>query len=112
MGLVEWITYIGGIAGAIVTITGLVVMATKPFKMQTERLGKLEGSMAEVKKDMQTIKTDLNHAFDKIRENEASNRTSDRALLALLNHALDGNNKDEMEEVKRDLQQHIWKKEC
>lgn len=111
MGLVEWITYIGGIAGAIVTITGLVVMAKKPFKLQTERLGKLEGSMAEVKKDIGTIKNDLNHAFDKIRETEASNRTSDRALLALLNHALDGNNKDEMEEVKRDLQQHIWKKE-
>ena len=111
MGFLEWITYIGGIAGAIVTIIGLAVMATKPFKMQTERLGNLESSMAEVKKDIGTIKTDLNHAFDKIRENEASNRTGDRALLALLNHALDGNNKDEMEEVKRDLQQHIWKKE-
>ena len=111
MDFLEWITYIGGICGAIVTIIGLIVMATKPFKMQTERLTNLESSMTEVRKDMTTIKRDLDHAFEKIRETEASNRTSDRALLALLNHALDGNNKDEMEEVKRDLQQHIWKKE-
>lgn len=112
MGFIEWITYIGGICGAVVTITGLVVMAAKPFKTQTERLGNVEKTIIEVKRDMTIIKTDLDHAFDKIRENEASNRTSDRALLALLNNALDGNNKDEMEEVKRDLQQHIWKKEA
>jgi Sec-independent protein translocase protein TatA len=109
MDFLEWITYLGGICGAIITIIGLIVMATKPFKMQTERLGTLENTMAEVKKDMTTMKTDLDHAFDKIRENEASNRTSDRALLALLNHALNGNNQKEMEEVKRDLEQHIWK---
>jgi len=109
MTLLEWITHIGGIAGAIVTIIGLIVMAAKPFKLQAERLGKLEITVTEVKKDMETMKTDIDHAFDKIRENEASSRTSDRALLALLNHALNGNNQKEMEEVKRDLEQHIWK---
>lgn len=109
MDFLEWITYIGGICGAIVTIIGLIVMAAKPFKMQEARLDSLENTVTEVKKDMSNIKIDLDHAFEKIRETEASNRTSDRALLALLNHALQGNNQKEMEEVKRDLEQHIWK---
>ena len=109
MGFFEWVTHIGGIAGAIVTIIGLIVMATKPFKSQGERLDALEVSVTEVKRDMTTIKHDLDHAFEKTREIEASSRTSDRALLALLNHSLYGNNQKEMEEVKRDLEQHIWK---
>lgn len=109
--LFDWIVSIGGIAGAIVTIAGLLALASKPFSGFKERIENVETAVTEVKKDVKTLQTDLDHAFDKERELERTTKTTERALLALLNHSLYGNNTEEMETVKQDLEKQIWKGE-
>ena len=44
------------------------------------------------------------HHFDAI---DASNRVTQLALLALLDHGIDGNNIDQMQHAKEELQTHL-----
>lgn len=78
-----------------------VVQAIKaPNAQQNERLEALEGRMNDVEKKLEN---DKRH-FDAI---DASNRVTQVALLALLDHGIDGNNIDQMQHAKEELQTHL-----
>ena len=100
-------TVVLAIASAIVLLTNAaekiakVVQAAKaPNAQQNERLAALEGRMGEVEKKLDN---DKRH-FDAI---DASNRVTQVALLALLDHGIDGNNIDQMQHAKEELQTHL-----
>lgn len=44
---------------------------------------------------------------DKLRHDHDSNRVTQRALLALLDHGIDGNNIEQMQHAKEELQNHL-----
>jgi plasmid rolling circle replication initiator protein Rep len=94
-------------ASAIVLLTNAadkIVMAIKaakaPNAKQDERITALEAWKKEVDAKLEN---DL-HRLDSI---EAGNRASHQALLALLDHSLDGNNIEQMQHAKETLQQHL-----
>ena len=98
------------IAGGISTIAGagnwlvkFVVALKAPNAEQDKRLGKLEKHMEEVDKFLAADRKRL----DGIDE---STRVTQRALLALLAHGIDGNHQKQMEEAKDELEYHLIKK--
>lgn len=100
-------TVILAIASAIVLLSNAaekiakVVQAAKaPNAQQNERLAALEDRMDDVEKKLDN---DKRH-FDAI---DASNRVTQVALLALLDHGIDGNNIDQMQHAKEELQTHL-----
>lgn len=100
-------TVVLAIASAIVLLTNAaekiakVVQAAKaPNVQQNERLAALEDRMNDVEKKLDN---DKRH-FDAI---DASNRVTQVALLALLDHGIDGNNVEQMQHAKEELQTHL-----
>ena len=74
--------------------------AKAPNVRQDERLAELEKWRETVDKK---LANDQRH-FDAI---DASNRVTQVALLALLDHGIDGNNIDQMQHAKEELQTHL-----
>lgn len=74
--------------------------AKAPSVQQNQRLEALEKRMGVVEKKLDK---DQKH-FDAI---DASNRVTQVALLALLDHGIDGNNIDQMQHAKEELQTHL-----
>ncbi len=74
--------------------------AKAPNALQDERLDKVERRLDEI---------DSYHERDKQRMAiiEDGNRATQRALLALLDHGIDGNNITQMQHAKEELQNHL-----
>ena len=77
-----------------------VQVAKAPNTQQNLRLDALEKRMEAAEKKLDK---DQKH-FDSI---DASNRVTQVALLALLDHGIDGNNIDQMQHAKEELQTHL-----
>lgn len=88
------------IANAVEKIVKGVKAAKAPNAQQNERLDNLEKRMATAERKLDN---DKRH-FDAI---DASNRVTQVALLALLDHGIDGNNIDQMQHAKEELQTHL-----
>ena len=98
------------VAGAISTLGAaanwlvkLVQVFKAPNAEQDKRLEYLEKHMKEV----DTFLANDKERLDSIDE---STRVTQRALLALLAHGIDGNHQKQMEEAKQELELHLIKK--
>ena len=110
MDLVKFFGVALAIAGGISTLAAaanwvvqLIVALKAPNAEQNSRLGKLEKHMEEV---------DTFLAKDKARLDgiDESTRVTQRALLALLAHGIDGNHQSQMEDAKKELELHLIRK--
>lgn len=81
-------------------IASAIKSAKAPNVRQDERLTELENWRKEVDRKLEGDQ----HRLDSI---EAGNRASHQALLALLDHGIDGNNIKQMQDAKKTLQQHL-----
>ena len=88
------------LANATEKITRAVQAAKAPGAAQDKRLADLEKRMETVEK-RQVKNADHLTAIDD------SNRVTQLALLALLDHGIDGNNIDQMRHAKEELQTHL-----
>jgi len=88
------------LANAAEKIGKAVQNAKAPNLQQNQRIEALEKRMEAAEKKLDNDK----HHFDAI---DASNRVTQVALLALLDHGIDGNNIDQMQHAKEELQTHL-----
>lgn len=88
------------ISNAAEKIVQAVKAAKAPNDAQNERLSSLE-------KRMDAAEGKLNRDHDRFESIDASNRVTQRAILALLDHGIDGNNIKQMQDAKEALQDHL-----
>lgn len=81
-------------------IVKIVKAAKAPNIQQNERLVALESWREEVD-------SKLSHDHDQFESIYSGNRVTQRALLALLDHGIDGNNIEQMQHAKEELQNHL-----
>jgi hypothetical protein len=81
-------------------IVKAVKAAKAPNLRQDQRLEALE-------KWKETVDSKLDRDNDRLGNIEEGNRASQRALLALLDHGIDGNNIKQMQDAKEALQDHL-----
>ena len=74
--------------------------AKAPNAQQNDRLDALEAWRKEVDRKL-TIDN------DRLGDIDDGNRVTQRALLALLDHGIDGNNIEQMQHAKEELQNHL-----
>ena len=74
--------------------------AKAPNDQQDDRLEKLEARMDKV----ENMLGNDNKRFENM---DSSNRVTQQALLALLDHGIDGNNIEQMQHAKEALQTHL-----
>lgn len=99
-GILAICTALGTIAGAVVIVVQVVKILKKPNEDQNSRITKLEERVAE---HDQMFGNDN----ERLKAIEDGNRVTQRALLALLDHGLDGNNLEQMQKAKSALQEHL-----
>lgn len=107
MSLSEVWGWIAAVLAAIVLISNAaekIVQAVKaakaPNDQQNDRLNALESWRKEVDRK-------LDRDNDRLRDIDSGNRVTQRALLALLDHGIDGNNIKQMQDAKEALQDHL-----
>lgn len=91
------------VAAAIGVIIALVKKVKSPSHKQDERLDDLEERM-EKHDEL------LNNDNIRLKDIEQGHRVTQRALLALLAHGIDGNDIDTMKRAKEELQQYLIEK--
>jgi len=103
----QFIAVILGICGAIVTISAAVTVLIKtaqkikePEKEQNERITALE---KKVEKHDRFFDNDNRRMI----EYEKGSTVTQQALLALLSHAINGNNDEELKKAKSNLEQYL-----
>lgn len=74
--------------------------AKAPNDHQNDRLDALE-------KWKEKVDRRLSNDDDRLRDIEKGDRATQRALLALLDHGIDGNNIKQMQDAKEELQNHL-----
>ena len=99
-GLLTLAGAISTIGGAVEKLVKVVKAAKAPNDQQNTRIFGLEKRMDSVERK---LANDQKH-LDNI---DAGNRVTQLALLALLDHGIDGNNIDQMQHAKEELQQHL-----
>lgn len=88
------------LSNAIEKIVKAIKTARAPNDEQNQRLDKLEAWQTEVDRKL------LNDN-DHLANIDSDNRVTQRALLALLDHGIDGNNIKQMQHAKEELQDHL-----
>ena len=81
-------------------IVKVIKAAKAPNVHQNERLDALEAWK-------KSVDNKLNRDAERLSSIEEGNRASQRALLALLDHGIDGNNIEQMQHAKETLQNHL-----
>ena len=99
------------VAGATAVIVKCVTAAKRPNKIQDERLDKLEdevkGIHDEINKEREKITERFINDAGKIDKIEEANVVTQRAILALLSHAINGNDTDALKRAKSDLEEYL-----
>ena len=96
-----WIcTAINTIGAAIIVLTTFIGKAKAPNLRQNERLDNVE-------KEIDTIKHYLDSDNKRIKSIEEGNKVTQKALLALMSHALNGNDNDKLLAAKDELERYL-----
>lgn len=96
-------TAITTISAAVTVIVSWVNKAKEPNARQNLRLDQLETKIEK-------ISMYLDNDNVRIKAIEEGNKVTQKALLALMSHALNGNDLDKLEEAKNSLEQYLINK--
>ena len=101
-----WTTVLG-VASAVCLLYNAGKAIDNVFRAFKAPNAEQDKRLANLEKRMATVEKNLTEDFRRFKELGDGNRITQRALLALLGHGLDGNNIDEMRHAKEELQNHL-----
>lgn len=100
-------TGILAVASAIVLLSNAAEKIGKAVQAARAPSQQLSKQMAEMEKRMSAAEKKLEKDQEHFGAIDASNRVTQVALLALLDHGIDGNNIKQMQSAKEELQTHL-----
>lgn len=110
----ELVAFITAIGGAIVTIGGVVALIVKlvkkvraPEVKQDERITALENKQKEFEDIIATFRQYFTNDDNRFKAIEKSNKITQGALLALLKHALNGNDVGSLQDAEKQLEAYL-----
>lgn len=113
----EMFTMIVAICGAIVTVAGAVTVIVKAIKqvkapeiLQNDRITACENNIADIYKKFMDYDMFLKRDKKRLDKLEDGNEVVSEALLALLSHAINGNDVDGLTNAKNKLNNYLIRK--
>ena len=94
-------------ASAFVLFSNAVEKVVKAYKTAKAPNVKQDERLSELEKWKEKVERRLSNDNDRLRDIEKGDRATQRALLALLDHGIDGNNLKQMQDAKEELQNHL-----
>ena len=98
--LVVLVIVIGAVLGVAEKIISIKKKVREPETKQNDKLAELEGRVGKVERKLGDDHAHLTAIDD-------SNRITQRALLALLSHGIDGNNLEQMKASQKEITNHL-----
>ena len=102
------------ICGAIVSIAAaagviwkIIARARKPNEEQDKRLDEIEKRLDDYDEKFRVYDRQFKSDKDRLDKMKEGNRVTQQAILALLAHAIDGNNIEPLKDAKEALQQYL-----
>lgn len=113
----ELVGFITAIGGAIVTIGAVVTLIFKLFNRlrapetkQNERISALEEWKKETDETLKAFRQYFINDDTRFKDIERSNKITQGALLALLKHALNGNDLESLKDAEKELEAYLLDK--
>ena len=100
-------TFVLAIASAVVLLSNAIEKLVKAWKVAKAPNIKQDERLTALEEWKRTVDGKLDRDNDRLESIEEGNRASQRALLALLDHGIDGNNIRQMQDAKEILQNHL-----
>ena len=100
-------TYLLYISSAVVLFSNALEKIIKAYKTAKAPDLKQNERLQELEKWKEKVERRLSNDNDRLRDIEKGERATQRALLALLDHGIDGNNIKQMQDAKEELQNHL-----
>lgn len=100
-------TGILAVASAIVLLSNAAEKIGKAIQAARAPSQQLSKRMTEIEERMSAAEKKLEKGQEHFEAIDASNRVTQVALLALLDHGIDGNNIKQMQSAKEELQTHL-----
>lgn len=98
-------------AGALLLLSNVgekIVKIVKAIKAPNEQQNEQQNNRLTALEDWKkTVDSKLSNDNERLERFEEGNRATQRALLALLDHGIDGNNIKQMQDAKEALQTHL-----
>lgn len=94
-------------ASAVVLLSNACEKIIKAYKTARSPNEKQDERLEELEKWREKVERRLTNDNDRLRDIEKGDRATQRALLALLDHGIDGNNIKQMQDAKEELQNHL-----
>ena len=98
------------VAGAISTLGGAANWIVKLVQVFKAPNAQQDRQLAELQEWRKGVDQKLDNDNRRLIRSEQGERVTQRALLALLAHGIDGNHQKQMEEAKEELQNHLISK--
>lgn len=101
---------VGGLlalAGAVTTLGSAAEKIAKVIRAAKAPNDEQDRRISTAEKDIRDIKGFIANDKKRLDALEGGNRVTQRALLALLGHGLDGNNQKQMKEAKEELESYL-----
>ena len=95
------------VCGAIMTICGTITTAVSIVKLAKSPKDQLDGRLKKIEEKLLEHDVLLNNDNNRIKVIEEGNRVTQKALLALLAHGIDGNSIDAMTDARDELQKYL-----
>ena len=103
----ELLTMLLAAASAIVLLSNAAEKIGKAVQIAKAPNTRQDEQIKEMKKHLEEVDGYLAADKKRLDSLEEGNRATQRALLALLDHGIDGNNIDQMQHAKEELQNHL-----
>ena len=107
IGIADVWGWIAAILAAVVLISNALEKVVSAWKIAKAPNDAQNKRLDEHERRLEEVEAKLNRDHDRFETIEAGNRVTQRALLALLGHGLDGNNVEQMQDAKKALQDYL-----
>ena len=100
-------TVLLSVASAVVLLSNAIEKIVKAYKTAKAPNVKQDERISELEKWRENVERRVSADNERLRDIEKGDRATQRALLALLDHGIDGNNIKQMQDAKEILQNHL-----
>lgn len=107
VNLTEVWGWIAAVLAAVVLISNAIEKLVRAWKAAKAPNDAQNARLDVLEKWRKDVDAKLNRDNDRLQAIDAGNRVTQRALLALLDHGIDGNNIKQMQDAKEALQDHL-----
>lgn len=100
-------TTVLAVASAIVLLSNAAEKIIKAWKAAKAPSDRQDERLTGLEARMEKVEGKLENDHKRIAANDEGNRFMQKAMLALLDHGIDGNNIEQMQHAKEDLQNYL-----